>query len=72
LLQHVSNPPGRSRDENAERKRSYFIPCFLIADELVPDLRPVAVDDYDAPSVESEIDNGSQARPGMTELVGDR
>src|SRR3982074_3742227 len=31
LLQHVSNPPGRSRDENAERERSYFTPRLLIA-----------------------------------------
>src|ERR1043165_2061471 len=57
LLDHVADPSGRRSDEHAERHRWRIVPRELVADELIANLRSVAVDDAHVPSVEREIDD---------------
>ena len=72
LLQHVTDPAGGARDENAKRKRRHFAARFLVAHQLVTNLRSISVDYDDAPSIEREVHYGSEARSAVAELIANR
>ena len=72
LLEHVADPAGRLRDQDAERQRLDHAPGDLVAHQLVADLRPVAVHDDDAPALARQLDDRRHALARMAELVGDR
>src|SRR5690242_4110150 len=61
LLDHVADPPGSRCDEHAEGKWRRVITGDLVANELVTDLRPIAVYDAYVPAVERELDDGAEA-----------
>ncbi len=69
LLNHVSDPAGRSGHEHAERKWSGLATRDLVANQLVPDLRSVAVHHTHVPAVVREIHDGTKALTRVTELI---
>ena len=71
LLQHVTDPTSRTGDKYTKWQWCNLATCLLVPDELVADLRPVAVNDDDAPSIENEIDDWAKTLARVPELVGD-
>jgi hypothetical protein len=71
LLEHVSNPPRRPRDEYAEWEWRDLAPRFLVSDELISYLRTVAVNDHDSPAIDCEIDYRAEAFARMAKLILD-
>ena len=72
LLDHVADPSRRCGDEHAERERARLRARELVADQLVADLRSVAVHDADVPAVQREVDDRTEALARVAELVVDR
>ena len=57
LLDHVADPSGGRGDQHAERKHRPVREGQLVTQQLVADLRAVAVDDGDAPALTRERDD---------------
>ena len=72
LLDHVTHPAGRSRDQHPERQWLDLIGGDLVTRQLVTDLRPVAMDEDDVPSRGREVDDRDETRARMPELIADR
>src|SRR5690349_23643617 len=64
LLYHVPNPPRGRGNEDAKRQRRRVVAPDLVANELVTDLRPVAVHDTDIPARAHEVDDRTEAGAG--------
>ena len=62
LLNHVPHPPRRCRHQYAERVGGNLTARQLISHQLVANLRPVPVHDAEVPTVERQVDDGSERR----------
>src|SRR5690606_8625185 len=71
LLDHVADPAGGRGDENAERQGRSPRAGQLVAQQLISDLRPVAMHDRDVPARGCELDDGAEALAGVRELLVD-
>src|SRR5688500_2040400 len=72
LLDHVADPPGCARDQNAKRERGDLASRDFVSYELIPDLWTISVHDADVPSFNSKIDDRREALTRVPELVVDR
>src|SRR5689334_20496789 len=72
LLDHVANPSRGARYKHSQRKWRHLGASYLVANELVSNLRTVAMNDADVPAFVCEIDDGAKALACMAELVGNR
>src|SRR5687768_6730873 len=71
LLDHVTDPTCRRRNENSQRQRLDLAARNLVADELITNLGSVAMNDAKAPAVAGQVDDRRQTLSRMAELVGD-
>jgi hypothetical protein len=71
LLEHVPDPPGGSRNENAEWQRRDFAPRLLVSVELVANLRAIAMHDYHSPTVQHEIYDRPETLARVAKLIRD-
>ena len=69
LLNHVSDPPRRRCDENAQWEWLDGRTSCLVTNELVSDLRPVAVYEADIPPNQRQIDDTAETLTSMSELI---
>ena len=69
LLNHVANPSRSRGYQNSERQRLDMCAGNFVADELVANLRSIAVDDAEMPSITRKIHNHRQAFPCVAKLV---
>jgi hypothetical protein len=71
LLDHVADPPRGGRDQHAQRQRGQLGARPLVAQQLVADLRAVAMHDHDPPAAARQLHHRGQALPRVGELLMD-
>ena len=70
LLEHVPDPARRLGDQDSQRQRLHHLPSRLVPQQLIADLRTVAVHDDDPPSLPGQLYDRRDTLARMPELVG--